>query len=125
MMTPTVLVVEDNDVCRDALEVVLTKSARFAVRTATTAEQALEYLAAENICALVTDLHLGRIDGFDLIAIVRSHPRRSALPILVISGDYDPSTAARVAEIGANAFFAKPYSPAAVCEKLEELVDAR
>ena len=124
-MTPTVLVVDDNDVCREALEAVLAKSSRFAVRTATTAEQALRYLAAEDICALVTDLHLGQMDGFELTASIRPHPRRSTLPILVISGDNDPGTAARVAEIGANAYFTKPYSPAAVYGKLEELIDAR
>jgi DNA-binding response OmpR family regulator len=122
-MTRTILVVEDTDVCRDALEVALTKLPGFAVRTVATAEQALECLAAEDICALVTDLHLGRMDGFELIALVRSHPRRSALPILVISADSDPSTPVRLAGIGANAYFTKPYSPAAVCSKLEQLLD--
>ena len=122
-MTPTILVVEDSDVCRDALEVALSKLPRFAVRAVATAEQALECLAAENICALVTDLHLESMDGFALISWVRSHPQRAELPILVISGDNDPGTPARLAEIGADAFFTKPYSPAAVRGKLEELVD--
>jgi DNA-binding response OmpR family regulator len=123
-MTRTILVVEDNDVCRDALEVALAKLPDFTVRTVSTAEQALECLAGGNICALVTDLNLGRMDGFDLIASVRSHPQHHSLPILVISGDTDPSTPARLAGIGANAYFPKPYSPAAVCSKLEQLVDA-
>jgi CheY-like chemotaxis protein len=122
-MTPTILVVEDTDVCRDALEVALTKLSKFAVRAVATAEQAVECLADEDICALVTDLHLKRMDGFELIAWVRAHPLCSALPILVISGDSDPSTLARLAALGADAHFTKPYSPAAVCSKLEELVD--
>lgn len=121
-MARTILVVEDNDVCRDALEVAFTKLPEFAVRTVATAEQALECLEAGNICALVTDLHLGPMDGFDLIASVRAHPRHGSLPILVISGDCDPGTPARVAGSGANAYFSKPYSPAAVCSKLEQLV---
>ena len=122
-MTPTILVVEDSDVCRDALEVALSILPQFAVRAVATAEQALECLAAENICALVTDLQLVNMNGFELIKRVRSQPRRAALPILVISGDNDPDTPARLAEIGADAFFTKPYSPAAVRGKLEELVD--
>lgn len=124
VMTRTILVVEDNDVCRDALEVALAKLPEFAVRAVATAEQALECLAAGDICALVTDLHLERMDGFDLIASVRSHPRHVSLPILVISGDSDPATPERLARIGANAYFTKPYSPAAVCRRLEQLVDA-
>jgi CheY-like chemotaxis protein len=123
-MTRTILVVEDNEICRDALEVALTKLPEFAVRLVATAEQALECLHTENICALVTDLHLEHMDGFDLIASVRSDPRHGSLPILVISGDSDPGTPARVEGIGANAYFNKPFSPAAVCSKLEQLVDA-
>jgi two-component system chemotaxis response regulator CheY len=123
-MTRTILVVEDNEACRDALEVALAKLPDFAVHTVATAEQALEYLANKNICALVTDLHLKRMDGFDLIVAVRSRPQLASVPILVISGDSDPGTPARLQSMGANAYFIKPYSPAAVCSKLEQLVDA-
>jgi DNA-binding NarL/FixJ family response regulator len=44
------------------------------------------------------------------------------MPVLVISGDSDPRTPARVIAAGAQAFFAKPYSPAAIRRKLEELL---
>jgi DNA-binding response OmpR family regulator len=122
-MTRTVLVVEDTDLC-DALEVALTKVPDVRVRTVTTAEEALRWLAEDDICALVTDLHLPHMDGFELIEAVRAHPRRSTLPILVISGDSDPRTPARLAGLGANAYFSKPYSPAEVRSRLEQLLDA-
>jgi DNA-binding response OmpR family regulator len=122
-MTRTVLVVEDTDLC-DALEVALTKVPDVRVRTVATAEEALGWLAEDDICALVTDLHLPHMDGFQLIEAVRAHPRRSSLPILVISGDSDPRTPARLAGLGANAYFSKPYSPAEVRSRLEQLIDA-
>jgi DNA-binding response OmpR family regulator len=123
-MTRTVLVVEDTDLCLDALEVALMKVPDVRVRTVTTAEEALRCLAEDDICALVTDLHLPRMDGFELIEAVRAQPRRSSLPILVISGDSDPRTPARLAGLGANAYFSKPYSPAEVRSRLEQLIDA-
>jgi DNA-binding response OmpR family regulator len=123
-MTRTILVVEDDDACRDALEVALENLPGFAVRTVATAEQALECLACEDVCALVTDLRLGQMDGFELIGLVRSHPQRTSLPILVISGDSDPDSPMRSVRLGANAYFSKPYSPAAICSKLEQLVHA-
>jgi DNA-binding response OmpR family regulator len=123
-MTRTILVVEDTDVLRDALEVALMKVPDVRVRTVGTAEDALRCLAEDDICALVTDLHLPHMDGFELIEAVRAHPRRSTLPILVISGDSDPRTPARLAGLGANAYFSKPYSPAEVRSRLEQLIDA-
>jgi len=92
------------------------------VRTFDRAEEALGWLAEHEACALVLDLHLPEMDGFEMIEAIRAHPRRATLPIVVISGDSHPDTPARVAGLGANAFFPKPYSPAAVRKKLEELI---
>jgi len=123
-MTRNVLIVEDTELCRDTLEVALMKLPNLAVQAVTTAEEALEWLDANEVCALVTDLHLPQMNGFELIEAVRRRPWRSSLPILVISGDSDPRIPPRLAKLGANAFFSKPYSPAEVTLKLEELLVA-
>ena len=73
---------------------------------------------------MVTDLNMPRMDGFEFIERIRAEPRHRRLPIIVVSGDTDPQTPARLAVIGADAFFAKPYSPAQVRLKLEQLLDA-
>jgi two-component system, chemotaxis family, chemotaxis protein CheY len=123
-MTRTVLIVEDTDLCRDALELSLTRIPGLAVRIVGTAEEALRQLGTDDICALVTDLHLPAMDGFELIEAVRALPGRAGFPIVVISGDSDPRTPARLAGLGANAYFTKPYSPSEVRSKLERLLDA-
>jgi DNA-binding response OmpR family regulator len=122
-MTRTVLIVEDIDLCRDALEVALTRLPGVSVQAFERAEEALRWLGENEACAMILDLHLPQMDGFELIEAVRSHPLRAGLPMVVISGDTDPNTPARVAGLGANAYFTKPYSPAAVRSKLEELID--
>ncbi len=122
-MTRIVLIVEDTELCRDTLEMALMKLPNLAVQSVTTAEEALEWLDANEVCALVTDLHLPLMNGFELIEAVRGRPWRSSLPILVISGDSDPRIPTRLAKLGANAFFSKPYSPAEVRHKLEQLID--
>ncbi len=122
-MTRTVLIVEDTEPSRDTLEVALMRVPGLAVKSVATAEEAMQCLAAEEVCALVTDLHLPRMDGFELIQRIRSQRRNSPFPILVISGDTDPRTRARLTELGADAYFPKPYSPAEVRQKLEQLLN--
>ena len=119
----TVLIVEDTDLCRETLELALARVANIEVRAVTTAEEALEHLD-DDICALVTDLRLPSMSGFDLIEAVRSLPRSRAFPILVTSGDTDPRTPSRLAKMGVAAYFPKPYSPAEVRSKLEQLIHA-
>jgi DNA-binding response OmpR family regulator len=123
-MSRTILLVEDTDVCTETLEMALTRVAGVVIQSVQSAEAALDFLARNPVCAMITDLHLPEMDGFDLIERVRKNPARADVPILVISGDSDPATPARLAKLGANAFFPKPYSPAEVRGKLKQLIDA-
>ena len=123
-MSRTVLIVEDSDQCITTLEIAIQRMADVHVTSVASAEQALAFLADSEICALITDLNLPRMDGFELIARIRSRPGGSTLPIMVISGDSDPHAPERARRMGANAFFPKPYSPAEVRRKLEQLIDA-
>jgi CheY-like chemotaxis protein len=123
----TVLIVEDAESCATTLEIALLAIPRTSVRVTPTARQALEVLASPSgggISAVVTDLHLPLMDGFELIERVRSDSRTARLPIVVISGDSDPHTPERLHRLGANAYFGKPYSPAEVRQKVEQLLDA-
>jgi CheY-like chemotaxis protein len=97
-----------------------------AVTILPTAQAALHLLASGDcaVSAVVTDLNMPRMDGFEFIERIRAEPRHQRLPIIVVSGDTDPRTPERLASIGANAFFPKPYSPAQVRLKLEQLLDA-
>jgi len=123
----TVLIVEDAESCATTLEIALLAIPHIRVRVAPTARQALELLesaSGRGISAVVTDLHLPSMDGFELIERVRSDSRTARLPIVVISGDSDPHTPERLHRLGANAYFGKPYSPAEVRQKVEQLLDA-
>jgi two-component system chemotaxis response regulator CheY len=119
-VTRTILIVEDTEPGRDILEMALMQLPDIAVRSVGTAEEALLCLASNDISAMVTDLNLPRMDGFQLIEAIRA---RSNMPIMVISGDNDPSTLERLVTLGASAYFPKPYSPAQVRQRLEELID--
>ena len=122
----TVLIVEDVESCATTLEIALLAIPRVHVRVASTGGQALELLASAGggICAMVTDLNMPSMDGIELIERVRSDSRTARLPIVVISGDTDPRTPERIHRLGADAYFGKPYSPAQVRQKVEQLLDA-
>ena len=118
------LIVEDTDTCAATLEIAFLAIPDLTVITVSSARQALDILHNGPVSALVTDLHMPRMDGFELIRRVRADDRLTGLPVIVVSGDTDPRTPERVSRMGVNAFFSKPYSPAEVREKLEHLLDA-
>ncbi len=122
-MPCTVLIVDDAEQCCDTLEVALFGLKGVDVVAAETAERALQLMLERRVCAMITDLHLPSMSGFDLIRRTRELPGYERVPILVISGDSDPGTPERIRALGANAFFPKPYSPSAVRKKLEMLLN--
>jgi CheY-like chemotaxis protein len=119
-----IVIVEDMDACAATLEMALLAIPDVTVIAVSSARQALEILRDGRASALVTDLHMPRMDGFELIEKVRADSRYARLPVIVISGDTDPRTPERVSRLGVSAFFSKPYSPAQVRERLEHLLDA-
>ena len=122
-MTRTVLVVEDVELCRETLEIALEGLAGVRVLAVPTAEAALAHATSEDLCVLVTDLHLPDMSGFELIHTLRERSQYADLPIVVISGDSDPHTQINLAQLGAQAYLAKPFSPAEVRGIVEQLVE--
>jgi len=122
-----ILVVDDVEDCITTLGLALETLPDVVIRPAHSAEAALKELAAVDsgtFSAVITDIQLPEMTGLELVARIRENPRFRSLPILVVSADADPSTPARALGLGANAYFAKPFSPSAVRKKLEELTHA-
>jgi CheY-like chemotaxis protein len=119
---PTVLLVEDELDCSATLAVAFEGGDAPPFQHTSTAEQAWAILRDGPVAALITDINLPAMDGLELIRRVRAEPRMAALPIVVTSADADPATHERALQLGANAFFPKPYSPFALRQKIEELI---
>jgi CheY-like chemotaxis protein len=124
-MPRTVIIVEDVDTCAATLEIVFSGIEDLNVVTVVNAERALELLEHgwKNVSAIVTDLHMRGMDGYELIERIRADRQHATLPIMVITGSSDPDAPERLRKLGANAFFEKPYSPVLVREKLEQLLN--
>ena len=120
-----VLVVEDSENNAALLEIALLGIPGVSVLLTASAEDAMRILDSGSplVQGIVTDLNMPRMDGFELIRRVRADSRHSKLPIIVVSADTNPSTPARIAELGVEAFFPKPFSPAQVRRKVEQLLD--
>jgi two-component system chemotaxis response regulator CheY len=122
----SVLIVEDSENSAATLEIAFLGIPGVSVLTASSAFEALRILNGDGagVRAIVTDLNMPRMDGFELIRRIRQHERLAATPIIVVSADTDPDTPDRISQLGVSAFFPKPYSPAQVRRKLEQILHA-
>jgi len=123
--TQTVLIVEDEDNVTP-LEIALAALDGVQVVILGNGREAIELLQrpSMNIVAVITDLHVPQVDGFELIKAIRADKRYARLPVVVVSGDNHPGVPERLRGLGANAFFSKPYSPVEVRKTLRGLLHA-
>ena len=125
-MPKLIVIVEDSETIAP-LEIALSSLNDVAIRQFANGRDAVNFVrsAQDELSAIVTDLNLPFFDGFQLVAAVRADARYSQLPIVVLSGDVRPETPERLRQLGVDAFFAKPYSPAQVRDTLEALLHVK
>ena len=111
----TVLIVDDDILVRDTLHAFLSLSHE--CHTADRAEQALAYLGIETYDVVLTDLSMPGLSGREILNYIQEkHP---ATPVIVISGMPEGGYGQQVLEMGAFAFFPKPFK----VDEIEEAVN--
>jgi CheY-like chemotaxis protein len=123
----TVLVVDDDEQARVALEMAIDPIRDVMVRSAVDGAEALATLLGSDprYDAVVTDLSMPRLDGFGLAERIRSNPDFGRIPIVVVTANYSPETVRRLTILGVDAVFRKPFSNSELRLALEALLHAR
>lgn len=104
---PTVLVVDDQVDLRDAIAVLL-ESEGYDVVDAANGREALKFLQnGTNVTAIVLDLMMPVMDGWQFLAECRRNQAWSRIPTIVVTGVSE--TKRRQGELGDVAVFTKPF----------------
>ncbi|MCS7057906.1 MAG: response regulator [Meiothermus sp.] len=102
-----ILLVDDSLSVRKVVAQMLRK-AGYPVVTAADGQEALELLEQQPFRAIVTDLEMPRLSGFELLEEVRRRPHLAHLPVAVLTTRASPKHRDLALELGANAYLTKP-----------------
>ncbi len=118
----TILLVDDSPTVLMSMEAILKKLA-FATLTASSAESALSMLtggAKPNL--IITDLHMGAMDGIELIRRARKIAAIRFVPILMLTTESQASKRAEAKAAGASGWLVKPVNATALLQVLGQLL---
>ncbi|MFQ5596736.1 MAG: PleD family two-component system response regulator [Nitrospiria bacterium] len=85
---------------------------------ATNGQEALEQVKNEGTDLLITDLNMPVMDGQELLKNVKSDPKISDLPVLVITSAANPAKESELLQMGASSVLCKPITPEALGPKI-------
>ena len=117
-----VLVVDDHATNREVLTRQLAR-AGFACETAADGEEGLRRWESGAYALVLTDIHMPRLDGYQLTAAIRKAERRGQhmrTPVIAISANVSKGEAERCIAMGMDGFLGKPVRIAQLSETLRQ-----
>jgi len=116
-----VLVVDDSPSVRRVVGNML-KQHNWEVQMARDGVEALEMITRETPAAVLLDVEMPRMDGYELIATVRAQEQYRTLPLVMLTSRAAAKHQQRAMQLGASAYLVKPYQDEELLNTLNSLV---
>jgi chemosensory pili system protein ChpA (sensor histidine kinase/response regulator) len=121
---PRVLLVDDSVSVRKFVGQMLQR-AGFEVVTATDGADALERVADSAVHAVITDLEMPRLNGYELIEELRRRPSTRDIPVVVLTTRAGGKHLGLARRLGVQHYVTKPAEEQALAQAIRSLVAAR
>lgn len=122
MERPRILVVEDDDDARGLLCELLAEGHE--VLAAADAEDGLAKAERELPDAILLDLFLPGMNGFEALQALQANRQTASIPVLFLSAEADERSRVRGLELGAADFVVKPFSAGELLARVERTLRA-
>lgn len=122
---PLVLVVEDDEHISYMVRFMLERS-QYRVEIARDGRAARQYIETQPPPrAVVLDVMLPYVDGFELVRVLRTQPAWQAVPVLMLTAKNQEQDIVRALDAGANDYIVKPFQPNELLARLRRLTQIR
>jgi len=124
MIPYDLLIVDDSNAIRKILQRVI-HTAEIPLRNVYEAADGLEALAvlkANNVSLVVSDINMPNMDGLQLLTQIRANEAWKNVPVIMITTEGSQAKVIEAAQLGANGYVRKPFTPEQIKNALSALV---
>lgn len=116
------MLVDDEPTTLEVLQIILEEQGYSRFLPLEDSTLALETALRERPDVVLLDLMMPRMDGFEVLAAMRSHEELKHLPVVVLTSSVDGATKLRALELGATDFLSKPVDPSELALRLHNML---
>jgi CheY-like chemotaxis protein len=92
------------------------------VLTAGDGEQAIQRVQSDRPDIVLADIGMPKRSGYDVAAFIKGQPELSHIPVLLLTGAFEPVDERRAHSVGCDGVLVKPFEPQHVIARVRELL---
>jgi CheY-like chemotaxis protein len=86
---------------------------------------AIEQIQRDRPDIVLADVGMPERDGYEVAAFVKGTPELAAIPVLLLTGAFEPVDEARARSVGCDGVLVKPFEPQMVISRVRDLLAGR
>ncbi len=118
-----ILLADDEPAVRRLVTATLADESRYLILEAGDGAEALALARSERPALLLLDANMPQPDGFEVCRALKADPDTQDIVVVMLTALAQTADRERGMAAGADGFFTKPFSPLALLEKVEEVLD--
>ncbi len=88
-------------------------------------QQAIDRIGADPPDVVLADVGMPERDGYEVASFVKQTPRLAHIPVLLLTGAFEPVDEARARAAGCDGVLVKPFEPQMVINRVKDLLAGR
>ena len=119
----SVLIVEDSSTTRALIRAIIEEMGEFHTVEAGAGFDALKLLPTQEFDLVITDINMPDINGLELINFMKTNPKYSRLPLIIVSTERSEEDRQRGIALGALAYITKPFKAHELQEVIKQVIE--
>ena len=119
-----VLVVDDSPSVRQQVGMSLSQAGYEVVEAGDGTEGVTKIANDRDIGLVICDVNMPRMNGLEMVEIVKKEPRNASLPIIMLTSEGQPALVERAKKAGAKGWIVKPFKADLLVAAVKKLLVA-
>lgn len=117
-----VLVIDDNPTIVELIRYAVAMYGKYDVVVAYDGAQGLECFYSEQPDCVIVDVHMPRLDGYQVVRCIRGDSATAHTPLIILSALSEEDDQMTGLLSGVDEYVAKPFKPSALCATLDRVM---
>lgn len=122
MSPKRILIIDDEERIREVVRACLEDLAQWYVIVAASSEEGLVKAASESPEAILLDISMPDLDGFEFLERLQANPAIQSIPVILLTAKVQPSDRSRFAQMGITGVITKPFNPVTLSTQIATIL---